>query len=82
MAKLPRDLSGGRLRKILEGVGFAFRRQKGSHMVLRREQPAAVVVVPDHPVLKPGTLRSILKMANLSVEDLLERMNETGPRSD
>jgi predicted RNA binding protein YcfA (HicA-like mRNA interferase family) len=48
MAKLPTDLSGLEVRVALERIGFVFRRQKGSHMMLRRDQPCARVVVPDH----------------------------------
>jgi predicted RNA binding protein YcfA (HicA-like mRNA interferase family) len=36
MAKLPADLSGRQVRRALERAGFTFRRQRGSHMVLRR----------------------------------------------
>ena len=46
MAKLPTDLSGREVRAALERVGFAFRRQTGSHMMLRRDQPYARAVVP------------------------------------
>ena len=46
MAKLPRDVSGKQLRSVPEGTGFVFRRQKGSHMVLFREEPPARVTFP------------------------------------
>jgi len=49
-----------------------FNRQKGSHMVLRREIPHARVVVPNHKQIRPGTLRQILNEAGLTVEQLLE----------
>jgi predicted RNA binding protein YcfA (HicA-like mRNA interferase family) len=71
MPKLPADLTGRDLRKALERVGFVFTRQRGSHMILRRAQPPARVVVPDHRNLRPGTLRHILLEAGLSVEDLM-----------
>ena len=45
MTKLPTDLSGKDLAKLLSKIGFVFQRQKGSHMVLRRESPFARVVV-------------------------------------
>lgn len=48
MPKLPADLSGRQVRAALERAGFTFRRQKGSHMVLLRENPRARTVVPDH----------------------------------
>ncbi len=41
MTKLPTDLSGKELVKILTKIGFVFQRQQGSHMVLRRESPLA-----------------------------------------
>jgi predicted RNA binding protein YcfA (HicA-like mRNA interferase family) len=76
VAKLPTDLSGRDVRTALERVGFIFRRQAGSHMMLRRDQPYARVVVPDHKQLRSGTLRRIIADAGLTVEqfvDLLRR---------
>jgi len=76
MAKLPTDLSGREIRAALERIGFVFRRQKGSHMTLRRDNPYARVVVPDHKAVRIGTLRHILNQAGLSVEEfarLLDR---------
>ncbi|HUU85891.1 MAG TPA: type II toxin-antitoxin system HicA family toxin [Phycisphaerae bacterium] len=71
MGKLPTGLSGHQVRTALEHAGFVFRRQRGSHMILRRDEPYARVVVPDHKQLRPGTLRKILHEAGLTVEDLL-----------
>ena len=70
--KLPTDLSGQQLRRALERVGFVYQRQKGSHMILRRDDPHARVVVPDHKALRLGTLRQILNEAGISVEQLRE----------
>lgn len=53
-------------------AGFMFKRQEGSHMILRREQPFAQVSVPDHKELDKGTLRSILRYAGISADQLLE----------
>lgn len=72
MAKIPTDISGRQLRTVLEKRGFVFKRQKGSHMVLVREEPATRVTVPDHRVLRQGTLRQILNDAGMSVEELLD----------
>ncbi len=69
---LPTDLSGRELRRVLERIGFVYQRQKGSHMIFRRDDPYARVVIPDHKVLRPGTLRQILNEAGLSVEQLTE----------
>jgi predicted RNA binding protein YcfA (HicA-like mRNA interferase family) len=70
--KLPTDLSGQELRRALERIGFVYQRQKGSHMVLRREDPSSRVVIPDHKTLRPGTLRQILHEAGITVEQLKE----------
>jgi predicted RNA binding protein YcfA (HicA-like mRNA interferase family) len=71
MTKLPTDLSGKELAKLLSKIGFVFQRQKGSHMVFRRESPFARVVIPNHRKLRVGTLRTILNEAGITVEQLL-----------
>lgn len=69
--KLPTDISGQELVKVLLRVGFVMNRQKGSHIILRRDSPYARVVVPDHKQVRPGTLRQILNEAGMTVEQLL-----------
>jgi predicted RNA binding protein YcfA (HicA-like mRNA interferase family) len=68
MNKLPR-VSGRQCVAALARRGFVFRRQHGSHMILRRDSPFAQVVVPDHPELDRGTLRSIIRQAGLDVAE-------------
>ena len=41
-------------------------------MILRRDNPFAQVVVPDHKELDRGTLRAILRQAGLGVEEFLK----------
>ena len=72
MAKLPADVSGREVRAALERAGFVFRRQAGSQMILRRENPYARAVVPDHKQIRRGTLRSILAEAGMTVEQFLQ----------
>lgn len=71
MSKLPR-ISGRECVKALSEVGFYLRRQEGSHMILRRDDPFAQVVVPDHKELDRGTLRAIIRQAGLSAEEFLK----------
>lgn len=52
-------------------AGFRKKRQEGSHMILRRDDPFAQVVVPDHAELDRGTLRAIIRQAGLSVEEFV-----------
>ena len=72
MAKLPTDISGREVRVALEQIGFVFRLQKGSHMILRRDEPYARAVVPDHKNVRIGTLRHILNEAGLTVEEFVQ----------
>jgi predicted RNA binding protein YcfA (HicA-like mRNA interferase family) len=62
-------LSGQEVIKALQRGGFYIKRQKGSHIILRRDNPFAQVVVPDHKSIDTGTLSSILDGADLSVEE-------------
>jgi predicted RNA binding protein YcfA (HicA-like mRNA interferase family) len=71
VAKLPTDLSGREVRAALERAGFVFRRQSGSHMMLRRGQPYARAVVPDHKQIRSGTLRRIIADAGLTAEQFI-----------
>lgn len=71
MSKLPR-ISGKGCIKVLQKVGFYVLRQRGSHIMLRRDAPFVEVVVPDHKELDRGTLRSIIRQAGLSVDEFVK----------
>jgi predicted RNA binding protein YcfA (HicA-like mRNA interferase family) len=71
MSKLPL-ISGRKCVKVLENSGFYIKRQTGSHIILRRDDPFAQVVVPDHKELDRGTLLAIIKHAGLTVEDFIK----------
>ena len=70
MSKLPR-ISGRECVKALAKVGFYLKRQESSHIVLRRDDPFAQVVVPDHRELAKGTLRAIIGDAGLGVDEFI-----------
>ncbi len=72
MRKLPRSLSGDEVERALRRAGFYFKRQKGSHRVLRRDVPFAQVVVPAHRNIDPGTLAAILDGAGLTLEEFMD----------
>ena len=59
--KLPR-ISSRECIRALEQVGFYVVRQKGSHVVMRRDDPFAQTVVPENKAMPIGTLRSICAM--------------------
>ncbi|HEY7543484.1 MAG TPA: type II toxin-antitoxin system HicA family toxin [Blastocatellia bacterium] len=70
MSKLPR-VSGRECVKALEKVGFYFKRQQGSHIILRRDDPVTTLTVPDHRELDRGMLRAIIRQAGLSVDEFV-----------
>jgi len=72
VTKLPRGMSGKEVVKALQRAGFYVKRQKGSHIIVRRDSPFAQVVVPDHKSIDTGTLSNILDGADLSVEDFIK----------
>jgi predicted RNA binding protein YcfA (HicA-like mRNA interferase family) len=59
------------LRQSFAKVGFYEKRRESSHIILRRDEPFAQVVVPDHQELAKGTLRAIIRDADLSVEEFI-----------
>ena len=60
--RLPRDLSGHELAKLLRRYGYEVIRQTGSHIRLKSNLLGAdhQVTVPDHKTLKLGTLNAIV----------------------
>ena len=71
MSKLP-VVSGAECIKALEKVGLAIVRQRGSHIVLVRENPKNTVIVPNHKELDRGTLRAIIRQAELTVDEFIQ----------
>ncbi|HZK07750.1 MAG TPA: type II toxin-antitoxin system HicA family toxin [Bacteroidales bacterium] len=71
MTSLP-NISGQECIKALQKAGFYFKRQTGSHLVLRRDNPFAQLIVPNHKQLDRGTLRAIIRQADLSVKDFVD----------
>ena len=59
--KLPRDVSGFDLVKVLKPLGYQVTRQAGSHMRLSTEQNGVHhITIPNHNPIKIGTLTAIL----------------------
>ena len=60
--------------RALESVGFTYVRTKGSHAVYRG-QDGRVPVIPQHGVVKRGTLASILRQAGLTPAEFLKLLD-------
>ena len=72
MSKLPRQLSYKKVIAALRRAGFREHRQRGSHIILVRNDPYAQVTVPAHRSLATGTLAAILDGADLTLEQFLD----------
>ncbi|MFH0905948.1 MAG: type II toxin-antitoxin system HicA family toxin [archaeon] len=66
MPKL-QNISADKVIKVLKSAGYSISRQKGSHIILRKEN--RLIVVPNHKKLKIGTLLQIIKCSNLTKEE-------------
>jgi len=77
--RLPRDLSGKKLTKLLKIFGYETTRQTGSHMRLTtQENGEHHVTIPDHDSLRMGTLSQILSDVaehfRVSREELIKKI--------
>ncbi len=75
--KLPREVSGDRVIRALQRLGYSIVRRKGSHVRLQHPGPPThTVTVPLHDSLKTGTLHGILaevaSIRSTTVESLAE----------
>ncbi len=68
MVELPR-ISGDQAIRIFKRLGFFEARQKGSHVVLRREDKGCVI--PRHKELAIGTLKSAIRQAGITPEEFI-----------
>jgi predicted RNA binding protein YcfA (HicA-like mRNA interferase family) len=71
-----RRVSGREAIRALERLGFVQVRQRGSHVVLKKQTPEGEIgcVVPLHRELAIGTLRSILRQARVTPDEFMENL--------
>jgi predicted RNA binding protein YcfA (HicA-like mRNA interferase family) len=68
MARLP-VLSGAEAVKVFQKAGWTVDRQRGSHVILVKDDHPATLSVPDHRELAKGTLRSLIRAAGMTTDD-------------
>ncbi len=64
-------LSGREVVTAFERLGWIFERQKGSHMIMTKAGEFATLSVPDHREVARGTLRALIRTANITVDEFL-----------
>jgi predicted RNA binding protein YcfA (HicA-like mRNA interferase family) len=67
MAGLP-VVSGREVVRAFERAGWRVDRQRGSHFVMLKAGHIASLSIPQHKELAPGTLRSLIRSAGMTVE--------------
>ena len=67
-----KSISGKKLCKIVEKKGWILKKVTGSHHIYIKQDENKIISIPVHrnQDLKLGTLRSIMKIAQLSEDDL------------
>lgn len=75
MPRLPR-ISGQEAVQALERLGFEQVRQRGSHVVLRKQTSSGAVgcTVPLSRQLAIGTLSGILRQAQVTLDEFMENL--------
>ena len=74
MSHLP-VLSGRRVVKVFLSFGWQVARQRGSHIILIKPGHIATLSVPDHREVARGTLRALIRLADLTVEQFARNMD-------
>ena len=68
MSNLP-ALSGKEVVKKFEKFGWVVARQSGSHIIMTKDGAVVTLSVPNHREVAKGTLRSLIRSANLTVDE-------------
>ena len=70
MATLP-ALSGQDVVRVFESFGWSVARQRGSHIIMTKPGEIVTLSIPDHKEVAKGTLRSLIRSANLTVDEFV-----------
>ena len=65
-------LSGREVVKVFESFGWEVARQSGSHIIMTKEGELVTLSVPDHREVAKGTLRSLIRASNLTVDQFVK----------
>ncbi len=70
MPPLP-SLNGSDVVRVFEALGWEVARRRGSHIVLVKSGSLATLSVPDHRMVAKGTLRSLIRAADMTVSEFV-----------
>jgi predicted RNA binding protein YcfA (HicA-like mRNA interferase family) len=75
MASLP-VISGSDTVGVFERFGWTVARQTSSHIIMTKEGQIASLSIPNHKEVARGTLRSLIRSANLTVDEFASRLKK------
>jgi len=64
-------ISGGEAVSAFNKIGWRVKRRNASHIILKKTSIKVNLSVPDHQVLKTGTLRNLIRKAGITVEEFI-----------
>ncbi|MFZ2634577.1 MAG: type II toxin-antitoxin system HicA family toxin [Desulfosalsimonadaceae bacterium] len=64
-----RVLSGKEVVRIFEKIGWKVARQKGSHIIMIKDDGTITLSIPNHKEIAKGTLRSLIRLAGLTFSE-------------
>jgi predicted RNA binding protein YcfA (HicA-like mRNA interferase family) len=73
MASVP-VISGSDTVKVFGRFGWSVARQTSSHIIMTKEGEIASLSIPNHKEVARGTLRSLIRSANLTVDEFVQKL--------
>ena len=70
MPSIP-PLSGREVVKVFQSLGRRFERQSGSYLMMSKAGQSATLAIPNHQEVAKGTLRGLVRTADITVDDFL-----------
>jgi predicted RNA binding protein YcfA (HicA-like mRNA interferase family) len=71
MGSLP-VLSGKEVVRVFGTFGWTVVRQSSSYIIMTKDGEIATLSIPDHKEVAKGTLRSLVRAANLTIDEFVK----------
>jgi predicted RNA binding protein YcfA (HicA-like mRNA interferase family) len=65
-------MSGREVARTFQKFGWTIARQKASHIIMLKAGEIVTLSIPDHKEVARGTLRSLIRAANLTVQGFVD----------
>ena len=69
-------LSGLDIVRAFNLIGWEVARQRGSHIIMIKEGSNVTLSIPDHKEVARGTLRSLIRAADLTVFEFIDLLKK------